>query len=60
MTSDDRPLTTEPSGRLRGTHGVFVADGAALAYLPAKGLTLTLMANANRIGHRVLEDLHRP
>jgi hypothetical protein len=50
MTHDDRPLTTEPSGRLRGTRSVYAADGAVLAYLPAKGPTLTLMANADRIG----------
>jgi hypothetical protein len=50
MTRDGRPLTTERSGRLRGTRAVYLADGASFAYLPAKGLTLTLMANANRIG----------
>jgi choline dehydrogenase-like flavoprotein len=49
-TRADRPLSTEPCGRLRGTRAVYVADGAALAYLPAKGLTGTLMANANRVG----------
>jgi hypothetical protein len=57
MTREDRPLTTEPSGRLRGTHAVYLADGAAFAYLPAKGPTLTLMANANRIGVKVRERL---
>jgi hypothetical protein len=50
MSDEDKPLTTERSGRLRGTEAVFIADGAALAYLPAKGLTFTLMANADRIG----------
>ena len=50
----DKPLTTEPSGRLRGASAVYIADGAMLSYLPAKGLTFTLMANANRIGSRVL------
>jgi hypothetical protein len=57
MTSEDRPLTTDPSGRLRETSHVFVADGSALAYLPAKGLTFTLMANADRVGHRVRQSL---
>jgi hypothetical protein len=54
---EEKPLTTEPSGHLRGTHGVYVADGAAFSYLPAKGVTLTLMANANRIGQSVVHDL---
>lgn len=42
-------LTTDRNGRLRGTRAVHIVDGAALRYLPAKGLTLTLMANANRV-----------
>ncbi len=57
MTTEDRPLTTEPSGRLRGTRAVYLADAAAFAYLPAKGPTLTLMANANRIGVKLRERL---
>jgi choline dehydrogenase-like flavoprotein len=56
-TREERPLTTEPSGRLRGTRSVYVADGAAFAYLPAKGLTCTLMANANRVGSLVARQL---
>jgi len=57
MTTEDKPLTTERSGRLRGSRNVYVADGATLAYLPAKGLTFTLMANANRIGTEVARSL---
>lgn len=55
FSESDRPLTTEPSGKLRGTRNIFVADGSSFCYLPAKGLTLTLMANANRVG----ENVHR-
>ena len=58
FSADDRPLTTEPSsGRLRGTRSVYVADGAAFSYLPAKGPTLTLMAYADRVGKTVLQNL---
>jgi hypothetical protein len=49
-TIEEKPLTTDRTGRLRGTRSVYVADGAALGYLPAKGSTFTLMANANQIG----------
>ena len=56
MTRDDKPLTTDPAGRLRGTKAVYIVDGSSLAYLPAKGPTLTLMANANRVGGNVLTD----
>jgi len=55
--SAEKPLTTEPSGRLRGTRSVYIVDGAALSYLPAKGPTFTLMANANRVGEHVLRCL---
>ena len=57
MTREDKPLTTEPTGRLRGTQAVYLGDGSTFAYLPAKGLTLTLMANANRVGTNVLQRL---
>jgi len=57
ITREDKPLTTEPSGRLRGTQSVYLADGATLAYLPAKGPTFTLMANADRIGKQVLHSI---
>jgi hypothetical protein len=57
MTREDRPLTTELSGKLRGTRAVYLADSSTFAYLPAKGLTLTLMANANRIGVDLLKRL---
>ncbi len=45
----ERPLHLHPSGRLHGTRRVYVADGSGFTYLPAKGLTLTLMANAHRV-----------
>ncbi|MGA2137428.1 MAG: hypothetical protein ABSH14_01055 [Verrucomicrobiia bacterium] len=57
FSTADKPLTTEPSGCLRGTSTVYIADGAAFAYLPAKGLTGTLMANANRIGQFVARSM---
>jgi choline dehydrogenase-like flavoprotein len=57
MTSEQRPMTTELSGRLRGTRAVYLADGSILAYLPAKGPTLTLMANAYRIGAGIASKL---
>ena len=39
--------TTSPNGRLNATRSVFVADGSGFNHLPAKGITLTLMANAH-------------
>ena len=56
---DDRPLTCTPEGRLRGTRSVYVADASPWRYLPAKGLTLTLMAGARRVGELVAEGVRR-
>ena len=49
FSDDPQPFTLGTGGRLAGTRRVFVADGSGFRYLPANGLTLTLMANAHRI-----------
>src|SRR6185437_7247652 len=43
---------TDANGLLSETRGVYIIDGANLPRLPAKNLTLTIMANALRIGRR--------
>lgn len=42
--------STDSAGEVRGAPGLHVADGSILPNLPARNLTLTLMANADRIG----------
>ena len=54
MSAEDRPLTVDRGCRLRGTRAVFLADGSVLPRLPAKPLTLTLMANARRVACELL------
>lgn len=46
----NRTGATDWSGELKGAPRVFVADGAALPTLSARHPTLTIMANADRIG----------
>jgi choline dehydrogenase-like flavoprotein len=53
MTDRDEPLTTDRDGKLRGARRVYVVDGAVFPALPSKGLTFTMMANANRIATRL-------
>ncbi len=47
----------DPQGRLLGTSSVYVADNAGWNFLPAKGLTLTIMANARRIAAHAAHSL---
>lgn len=49
MTKEETPHTSSPEGRVHGFPNLYVADGATFPTLPAKNLTLTLMANAARI-----------
>jgi hypothetical protein len=44
-----QPFTCGADGALHGARNVYVADSASWRYLPAKGLTFTLMANARRV-----------
>jgi hypothetical protein len=54
FSTDDRPYSIALNGKVQGTKRVFVADGSAFRYLPAKGLTFSLMANAHRIATHAL------
>jgi hypothetical protein len=54
FSREDVPYTLAPNGRLRGTENVYVADGSGFRYLPAKGLTFSLMANAHLVANNAL------
>ena len=56
FSTEERPGTTHPGGRLHGTRTVFIADGSGFNFLPAKGVTLTLMANAHAVALAALES----
>lgn len=50
FSKQERRFALDVDGRLHGTRNIFVADGSGFTFLPAKGLTLSLMANAHRVG----------
>jgi hypothetical protein len=54
FASDGRPMSISTDGRLAGATRVSVADGSGFRYLPAKGLTLSLMANAHLVARSAL------
>jgi hypothetical protein len=50
ITPEERDLTCDREGLLRGTRAVYLADGSIFPWIPPKGLTFNLMANADRVG----------
>jgi len=48
--------TSGINGRIHGTKNCYVADGSGFAFLPAKGITLSIMANAHRVALNLFEN----
>jgi choline dehydrogenase-like flavoprotein len=48
--------TTRTDGRVAGTGNVYTVDGSSFKYLPAKGITFSIMANAHRIAENIAEN----
>jgi hypothetical protein len=44
-SDEERAFSLAPDGRLHGTRSVYVADGSGLRFLPALGLSWTIMAS---------------
>jgi choline dehydrogenase-like flavoprotein len=55
FSDEEKSLTTSIDGRLHGTRSVFIADGSSFRFLPAKGISFTLMANAERVAANSLK-----
>ncbi len=51
------PASCAATGELQGCRGIYVVDGAALSALPSRHCTLTIMANADRIGRGLAASL---
>jgi choline dehydrogenase-like flavoprotein len=50
-------MQTAPSGALHSYRRVYVGDSAGWNFLPAKGPTLSIMANARRVAAGIAQDL---
>jgi hypothetical protein len=50
---EEQLFSISPEGKLYGTEHVFIADGSGFAFLPGKGLTLSLMAYAHAVAENV-------
>lgn len=56
VSREKRDLTVDTNGLLHGTRSVYIVDGSVFPYVPAKGMTFTMMANANRIGEHLAKE----
>jgi hypothetical protein len=56
FSKESKPLHLNANGKLHATKHVYVADSSGFNYLPAKGLTFTLMANAHIVAEYALRD----
>jgi hypothetical protein len=54
--STDEHYSINPNGKLGGFKHIYIADGSGISYLPGKGLTLTLMANAYQVALNALKN----
>jgi hypothetical protein len=50
------PFTLDHTGKLHGAKNVYVADSSGFKYLPARGLTFSLMANAHLVAQNILKE----
>lgn len=54
FSATEKPLSLSPSGRIHGTQNVYVADSSGFNFLPARGLTFSILANAHITAENVL------
>lgn len=57
LSADVRPLHTSYSGKLNGFQNIFIGDGSSFSFLPAKGVSFTLMANAHRVASNLVKEM---
>lgn len=57
MKAHPGPWQTNPEGLLHGSRRIYVVDGSVFPKLPAKNLTMTIMANALRVAVKLRQSL---
>lgn len=56
FSKEEKPLTTNVNGKLSGSKNVYIIDASSFTFLPAKGVTLTAMANAHNVSLKSLQN----
>jgi choline dehydrogenase-like flavoprotein len=56
FSDTEKPYHLDHTGKLYGTRNVYVADSSGFQFLPARGLTFTILANAHITAENVLRS----
>jgi choline dehydrogenase-like flavoprotein len=56
FSDTEKPYHLDHTGKLHGTRNVYVADSSGFQFLPARGLTFTILANAHITAENVLRS----
>jgi hypothetical protein len=51
------PIGMDENGLIHSTKNVYYFDSSGWTYLPARGLTFTIMANAHRLAHKLQKSM---
>lgn len=54
-----KKISADINGKLHGSKKIYIADASTWRTLPSKAPTLTIMANASRVGKKVLDKLRK-
>lgn len=57
FSNDAKKNSLQSNGKLNGYKNTFVADGSGFHFLPAKGITLSLMANAHNVATHLANEI---
>ncbi|HVI69159.1 MAG TPA: GMC oxidoreductase [Magnetospirillaceae bacterium] len=55
FSETEKPLSLSPTGRVHQTRNIYVADSSGFKFLPARGLTFSILANAHIVAENVLQ-----
>lgn len=56
FSDTEKPYHLDSTGRMYGTKNVYVADSSGFKFLPARGLTFSILANAHITAENILND----
>ncbi len=56
FSDEEIPGTSSKNGRIHVTKNVYIADGSGFTFLPAKGITFSIMAHAHCVAEEIITN----